>query len=105
MKWDKADKKRLQDLIGIRLEEIANRKIISYGLPKKLRHLLLNERDVRFACFFVEFGIKYCPYPTKRKNCVVVANPWFGPPAPNVLKAGLSIPKDVALKFLVLGIP
>lgn len=105
MKWDKANKKRLHEVIEVKLHDIADRTIIHRNLPSKLAQYRLDEREIHFAEFFVEFGIKYAPYPTKRKNCVVIVNPWFGLKAVGGPKAGLSIPEDVAEKFLLLGIP
>lgn len=60
--------------------------------------------------FFMEFGILRIHRPVMRPNKgrVIILDPWSGRHLKHLVYAidtGLSIPKDVAEKFLILGVP
>jgi hypothetical protein len=116
MKWDKQNKKRLRDLIEARLKEIcpfglsmdeayamhnANPSLMWDDLLKidKDRH---REWIASQQQFFDDFGIlRGLPKAAKTKNYIILDV--FMPLAIKATK--ISIPKDVAEKFLVFGMP
>lgn len=106
MKWDREDKKRLQKVIYAKLCLIADQSIKA-------------KCKVCFKHFFGTFGIRrvrlvesnkssrvWVYYHTldraKSNSRVIILNPWHGRTGHG---NGLSIPKDVAEKFLILGVP
>lgn len=110
MKWDRANKARLQSIIRSKFCAIADQERQTYG-----------RLDSHFKEFLNSFGMKrvrlaqsssdqkrriwvyyHTLMPAKSKARVIVLDPWYGRTGH---KVGLSIPKDVAEKFLVLGIP
>lgn len=115
MKWDKQNKKRLREFIEAKLEEFR------FGLGMEEVYAMSNanpsltwddflviERDrsnegiALQQQFFDDFGIlRGLPKASKTKNYIILDV--FMPLAIKATK--LSIPKDVALKFLFLGIP
>jgi hypothetical protein len=138
LKWDAKNRKRLHELLEIKLLDIACRnkdywRSVGVVWPKRevsescwsafsasvrivedvpeyrrtcvVQQFLLDQRENDFGRFFDEFGIRYVPYPSRRKNHVVIINPWFGTKAMSGPEGGLSVPEEVALKFMVIGIP
>jgi Zn-finger nucleic acid-binding protein len=98
MKWDKQNKEKLHELIGEKMYIVA--KLVPKGSPDEYTQL-----ERHFQRFFDEFDIQYATYPSRRKNRVSIVNPWHGIKSVGGPNSGLSIPEDVALKFLVFGIP
>lgn len=118
MKWDRANKARLQSIIRNKFCAIADQELQTYGSAEDVSRL---EIDSHFKEFLNSFGMKrvrlaqsssdqkrriwvyyHTLMPAKSKARVIVLDPWYGRTGH---KVGLSIPKDVAEKFLVLGIP
>lgn len=116
MKWDKANKKRLQKLLEAKMKDIipsgiglneamamrnANPNLTFEDLCKAEKDRL----DEGFALqqrFFSDFGIK-CDYRLSKKKDRIILEEFDMPRAWK--KPKLSIPKDFAERFLVLGIP
>ena len=96
MTWDKKNKEKL----FLTLEQVAiqfnsKRKIWSQGRENfcnKWRILPVTGERMLNACVHEE---------AQAYGKVIIYNPW----APPHLRMGLSVPKDFAEKFLVLGIP
>ena len=116
MKWDKANKKRLQKLLEAKLQEIATPLFPSGGvhaLVQKNPKITMNDiliqlapnfkaRDAQYDQFFADFGIECAPCLTKTQDRVILETRDISA----ALKGTkLSIPKDIALKFLLLGMP
>jgi hypothetical protein len=106
MNWDRQSKRKLHEMVEIKLHAIADRtKFHKHDDTDKAR-TLVTQRETHFKQFFEEFDIRYVPsYPAKRKNRVVITNPWFGLKAVGGPHQAISIPNEVAEKFLTLGIP
>ena len=114
MIWDDKNKKRLQEILDKKLGEIARPLFPAGGLGAivaKNPNMTINdiatqlapnftERDIRFAQFFAELGIEHGEWMTERKDCVALSTVGI-----QGVKGFINIPKDVAEKFLVLGIP
>ena len=98
MKWTKKNKERLGQVVWEKFRGIYS----STDNEWAARHL----RDR----FFMEFGISRIDRPLKRaqgfKDRVIILDPWSGRHLKHLvydINTGLSIPKDIAEKFLVLG--
>jgi hypothetical protein len=118
MKWDRENRKRLGSLL---LEKLNGIKDVAGGRIA-FRH------NLRMA-FLREFGIErverkrrlgdnqgrklwvklHTQNPARNKDRIIIPDPWgagsSGRITDAMLDCGLSIPKDIAEKFLVLGIP
>lgn len=113
MKWDRKNKARLQSILYSKFCAISDQTLQKNGS--------FDERDLLFKEFLKSFGIKrvrlvqssagqkrrawlyyHTLMPAKSNARVIVLDPWQGRTGHN---AGLSIPEDIAEKFLVLGIP
>lgn len=115
MEWNKANKKRLQLLIEAKLKEIScgvsmNDALVMRNANPSLTidDILeidrdrLNEGIALQQQFFDDFGIlRGLPKAAKTKNYIILDV--FMPMAIKATK--ISIPKEVAAKFLVLGLP
>ena len=102
MKWNKENKERLYRALNAKIRDIVNS-----------TELGLFHDD--WVAFCESFGIvtlrratgrekwkKREGVPATRKTHIIIKDPWFGR---DQSECGLSIPKDVAEKILVLGIP
>ena len=100
MKWDKKNKDRLRQVVWEKFRRIYS----STDNEWAARHLR--------GRFFMEFGISRIDRPLKRahgfKDRVIILDPWSGRHLNFLvydINTGLSIPKDIAEKFLILGVP
>lgn len=98
MKWDKQNKERLCRVVWEKFRKIYS----SADNEWEARHLR--------SRFFMEFDILRIHRPLMRPNKgrVIVPDPWSGRHLKNLvydINTGLSIPKDIAEKFLILGVP
>lgn len=116
MKWDDNKKKKLQELITTKLDEIIKPLFPAGGLgaiAHKNPNMTINDiaaqfapnfkaRDAMVAQFFAEYGMECGPLIIDGENRVTLDTVGMG----GGLKGPLiSIPNEVAEKFLVFGIP
>jgi hypothetical protein len=100
MNWDKASKNKLQQVVWEKFRAIYS----STDNEWAARHLR--------SRFFMEFGISRIDRPLTRRNKfkdrIIILDPWSGRHLKHLvydINTGLSIPKDIAEKFLMLGVP
>lgn len=126
MKWDEKNKERLRDVLKSKIGEIialtpgaANLNVtISQNPNMKMVELMVllkpfhKARDKRIEQFFAEFDIECDSLMRERENCIVLDTALIQMPLWDKLSAApllkgpqISIPEDVAEKFLVLGVP
>lgn len=122
MKWDKENKDKLYGLIWRKFQEIKSRTDIVHG--RDLHNKFLNEFGIKrvqkakrlrdrvsmnkSAWIWMNVHTQTL---ARDKNSIIILDPWWGN-SENYPKLrsrgyvdGLSIPKSVAEKFLVLGVP
>lgn len=121
MKWDKENKDRLYRLIYRRFQTMKSHPVITgrylrdtflheFGIEKVQKGKRLKERVdmTRAASLWMK---PHTNSPARDKGRVIILDPWWGHSEtyPKLRSRGyvdgLSIPKDVAEKFLVLGVP
>lgn len=114
MKWDKENKERLRLLVEAKLKEICRCGLSvdeAYKMSKANPSLTIDDlfRDRHSEGialrqqFFDDFGmLRGLPKAAKTKNYMIL-DVFMGPMAIKATK--ISIPKDVAEKLLVLGVP
>jgi hypothetical protein len=121
MKWDKENKERLYGLIYLRLQTIKshpratrpslyNTFLNEFGIEKVQKGKRLKNRVnmTRAASLWMK---PHTNSPARDKDRVIILDPWWGQSKtyPKLrfrgCTDGLSIPKEVAEKFLVLGVP
>ena len=100
MKWDRKNQERLRRLVWEKFRRIHS----STDNEWMVRHLR--------SRFFMEFGISRIDRPLTRRNKfkdrIIILDPWSGRHLKHLvydINTGLSIPKEVAEKILVFGIP
>jgi len=102
MKWTKENKERLCRVVWEKFRRIYS----STDNEWESRHLR--------SRFFMEFGILRYHRPMMRPNSrrhkgrVIIPDPWSGRHLKHLVYAidtSLSIPEDIAEKFLILGVP
>lgn len=103
MRWNKENKYRLYELVDLKFHSVADQ-TISLD-PDASEEQFIADRRIRIQQFFSEFGIEFVTYPSRKKNRVVIVNPLFGCRPVGGPESGVSIPEDVAEKFLILGVP
>jgi hypothetical protein len=121
MKWDSKNKERLYGLIYLRLQKIKSQPRATrpslydsfrneFGIErvKKTKRLKNRVDMTRAASLWMK---PHTNSPARDKDRVIILDPWWGQSETDPklrffgCTDGLSIPKEVAEKFLVLGVP
>ena len=122
MKWDSQNKEKLYSLIWEKYQTIKShhsivagryirdRFLFEFGIEKVQKGKRLKDRVnmTRAASIWMK---PHTQTPAKDKNRIIILDPWYGKSGtyPKLRSRGyvdgLSIPKEVAEKFLVLGVP
>jgi hypothetical protein len=114
MKWDNENKDRLYRLIYLRFRPFSgsnyNTFLNEFGIEKVQKRKRLKNRVnmTRAASLWMK---PHTNSPARDKDRVIILDPWWGQSEtyPKLrlrgCTDGLSIPKEVAEKFLVLGVP
>ena len=120
MKWNSENKERLYSLIYLRLQTIKshplgrvvlyNNFLNEFGIEKVQKGKRLKNRVnmTRAASLWMK---PHTNSPARDKDRIIILDPWWGQSKtyPKLrfrgCTDGLSIPKEVAEKFLILGVP